>query len=183
MEKEYNIGDKIWWAKYEQIEVKKTCPVCFGKLWVTVILGDDSKVETQCSACERGFQQYGYVNEYEYVSAVKEVTIDRKEVNETDSGRNVEYRYQHYCLDKTNSFSTKEEAEKRLAEMILEKQKEDLARMEHHKNNILHKFSWHVSYYQKQQREALKQIEWADKKIKYFRNKMKEEQAPTGNSL
>lgn len=168
---EYNVGDKVWWAKYERREVQKTCPICFGKLRVRVILGDESQIETDCTYCERGFTQYGYVTEYEYVSAVELVQITSKEVYEGANGRKVDYRHNHYCLDEKNSFRTKEEAEARLAEIIIETQKADLERVEYSKDRNPRKYSWHVGYYQRKKKEALREIEYADKKIAYFKSK------------
>ena len=167
--REYNIGDKIWWAKYETQQVQKTCPICFGKMRVRIILGDESVVETDCTYCERGFQKYGYVNEYEYVSAVEQVVITHKEVNETPKGRFIEYRYGHYCLTPDNAFDTKEEAEVKLKEKISEVEKEDLEKTEYRKNQNTRKYSWDVGYYQRQKRSAIKEIERCDRKIKYFK--------------
>lgn len=169
--REYNVGDKVWWAKYERQEVKKTCPICFGKLRVRLILGDDSQIETDCTYCERGFQQYGYVIEYEYVSAVELVEIDTKEVNEDGNGRQVEYRYNHYCLDDKNTFENREEAEEALKEIIAKVEKDDLERLEYGKDQNPRKYSWHIGYYQRKKRDALKEIEFADKKIAYFKSK------------
>lgn len=172
--KEFNVGDKVWWAKYKMESVKKTCPICDGTLRVTVILGNGDRIETDCTYCERGFQQYGYIEEYEYVSDVQLVTITHKEVNEGASGRSVEYRFGSYCLTLDNAFETKEEAEEKLKEKIAKKQEEDLERMEMGRDGNLRKYSWHVGYYQKQKRDALKTVERCDRKIKYFKDKAKE---------
>lgn len=171
--KEYNVGDKVWLAKYERQEVKKDCPICFGKMRVRVILGDESVVETDCTYCERGLKKYGYVTEYEYVSAVEQVEITHKEVSEGANGRRVEYRHTYWCLNNKNSFATKEEAEERLKEMIVEAQKEDLEKLTYRKDNNPKSYSWHVGYYQKQKINALKEIERCDKKIEHLKSKAK----------
>ena len=173
MKKEYNVGDKVWWAKYECQEVKKPCPICFGKMRVKVILGDKNQIETDCTYCERGFQTYGYITEYEYVSVVEQVGITHKEVNEDEKGRNVKYRYGNWCLTLDNAFDTKEEAEEKLKEKIAKAKQEDLEKTEYLKNKNLRKYSWDVGYYQRQKRDALKTIERCDRKITYFKNKIK----------
>lgn len=169
--KEFNIGDKVWWAKYRVETVKKTCPICDGKLRVTVILGNGDHIETDCTYCERGFEKYGWVEEYEYVSAVEQVQITHKEVNEGIGGRIVEYRFGNYCLTLNNAFETKEEAEEKLKEKIAKAQAEDLEKTEYRKNKNPRKYSWDVGYYQRQKRDALKTIERCDRKIKYFKKK------------
>lgn len=173
MKKEYNVGDKVWWAKYQRQQVKKDCPICSGKMRVTVILGNGDHIETDCTFCKRGFQKYGWIEEYEYVSAVEQVEIIHKEVNEGKDGRQVEYRYGSYCLSLDNAFETKEEAEEKLKEKIAEAQKRDLERLEYGKDNNPKKYSWHVGYYQRKKRDALKEIEWCDKKIAYMKTKVK----------
>lgn len=172
--KEFNVGDKVWWAKYKMGTVKKTCPICDGKLKVTVILGNGDHIETDCTYCERGFHQYGYVEEYEYISAVEQVTITHKEVTEDDNGRTVEYRYGSYCLTLDNAFETQEEAERKLKEIIEKQQFEDLERTEYSKNKNPRKYSWDVGYYQRMKKDALKTIERCDRKIKYFKMKARE---------
>jgi hypothetical protein len=172
---EFNIGDKVWWAKYERQEVKKICPICFGKLWVTLILGDNSRVQTRCTYCERGYEQYGYVVEYEYVSAVQEVPITHKEVREGSNGRDVEYRYENWVLDEGNAFATKEDAEARLQEMIKVQKQQDLERLEYGKDHNAKKYSWHVGYYQRKKKDAQREIEFYDAKIKHFKAKASEE--------
>lgn len=179
LNKEYNVGEMVWCAKYERQEVKKTCPICFGKMRVRVILGDESIIETDCTYCEIGFQKYGYIIEYEYVSAVEQVEITHKEVNEVVNGRNVEYRYGSYFLTRGNAFDTKKEAENALLEKIKNAKKEDLEKLEYGKDNNLRKYSWYVGYYQMEKRGALKKIEYCDRKIEYFKSKVKEEKTST----
>lgn len=171
---EYNVGDKVWWAKYKMQEVKKTCPICFGKMKVRVILGDDSQIETDCTFCERGFKKYGWITEYEYVADVEQVQITHKEVNEGSNSRSVEYRYGNYCLTLDNAFRTKEEAEEELLKKIEKAKKEDLEKLEYGKDHNPRKYSWHAGYYQRKKKDALKEIEICDRKIKYFKSKVKE---------
>jgi hypothetical protein len=172
--KEFSVGDKVWWAKYQRENVKETCPICDGKLRVTVILGNGNHIETDCTYCEKGFQPCGWITEYEYVSDVKQVEITHKEVNEGANGRSVEYMYGCYCLTLDNAFETREEAEEKLKEKIAKAKKEDLERTEYSKNQNPRKYSWDVGYYRRQKRDALKTIERCDRKIKYFKAKIKD---------
>lgn len=181
MTKEYNVGDKVWWAKYQRQTVRKTCPICDGKLRVTVILGNGDHIETDCTYCERGFEKYGWVEEYEYVSAVEQVQITHKEIDEGENGRIVEYRYGSYCLTLDNAFDTKEEAEEKLKEIIAKTEKEDLEHSEYTKNQNPRRYSRDVGYYQREKREALKKIERCDKKIAYFKGKIKIKSNPEFN--
>jgi len=174
--KEFNVGDKVWWVKYNRLAVKKTCPICDGKMRVTVILGNGDHIETDCTYCERGFNKYGWVEEYEYVSAVEQIIITYKEVKELPNGRIVEYGYENYRLTLDNISKTKEGAEEILKKKIIQAEKEDLDRTEYSKNQNPRKYSWDVGYYRKQKLDALKTIERCDRKITYFKTKIKENQ-------
>lgn len=174
MKKEYNIGDKVWWAKYQQQSVRKNCPICSGTMRVTVILGNGDHVETDCTYCERGFERYGWVEEYEYVSAVELVNITDKIVTEDLSGKNIEYRCDHWILKQGRDFfDTKDEAEEGLKQKIAESKKEDLERLEYSKKNNPRKYSWHVGYYMRLKNTAIKEIERCDEKIAYFKKNVK----------
>lgn len=63
---EYSVGDKAWWAKYSRVPVKKTCPICYGKMRVTLILGNGNRVETDCSYCKicAWADSFGYFDDY-----------------------------------------------------------------------------------------------------------------------
>ena len=173
-DKEFNVGDKVWVASYEKQQVKKDCPICSGKMRVTLILGNGDLVETDCTYCERGFEKYGWIYEYEYVSVVRQLNITRKEVNESASGRDVEYYHEHWTLAHDKSFLTKQEAGARLEDMILEAEQNDLERIKYTKDQNPRKYSWLIGYYQRLKRDALREIERCDRRVTFFKKKVKE---------
>lgn len=177
MSEEYNIGDKVWWVKYNRENKAVTCPVCFGKLCVEIILGDSSIVKTECDYCKRGYgYSLGYVDEYKYVSAIEQVAITGKDIREDQDKKVVRYFYNNYVFDpKENIFKTKEEAEEALAKKIEYAEKEDLERRIRNKKGHFQKYSWHVGYYTREKKDALEKIERCDRKIVYFKAKAKEE--------
>lgn len=168
--RELNLGDKVYLASFQYTRVKKTCPICLGKLSVIVILGNGDQVESECVYCESGFEVRGYIQEYEYVPDVRQIEITGKDVHEDSEGKRIEYRHNTYSLYLGESiFLTEEEAVARVEELIRNKEEEDLKRRELAKDGRLKSLSQNIGYYQKKKREALKEIEWADKKIKYFK--------------
>jgi hypothetical protein len=51
----YNLGDKIYWVEAGAYYGKQIpCPMCFGKLFVTITLGDDSQEKIECGLCSHG---------------------------------------------------------------------------------------------------------------------------------
>lgn len=157
--KEYNIEDKVFWAKYRYTEVKKVCPICFGKLLVMITLGNGDTVKTPCEYCQIGFSESrGYVIENEYVPSIDLIDITSKEVNETSDRRDISYGYSNYVLD-GQIFDTKEEAEQKVQEMIKAQDDENKRRNKYVNEEKLKKISWHIGYHQRNIREAEKQIE------------------------
>ncbi len=170
--KEYNIGDKVWWAHCGVREESIPCIVCFGKLSVTLILGDDTEVETPCRYCTRGYEgPFGYTKEYVEFSDVKEITITRKEVREDKNGRKIEYRHENYCLcAKENIFDTKEEAEKAVKEMIAESEKQKIQQRLAKKKSTQSDYTWAVGYHKKRLKEATNAVKYHSSKIKELKS-------------
>ncbi len=164
--KTYNIEDKVWHATWTSIDEPVTCPECFGKLYLTVILGDDSQVTIACAGCASGYDPpKGYVTYYKASAEVELVTIDRVEINPTY----IEYAFNkvgctcHIARD-TDLFATKEEAQIRAKQLEKEHNKQELAKI-HRKEKNHRDWSWHVHYYRRQIRDAEKTIEYATKQL------------------
>jgi len=171
MERKYNIGDKVWYAKTGTKEKSVECPECFGKKFLTVILGDNSKVTIDCAGCARGYEPpKGYVIYYEWGVDVREVTIQRMEIKPDE----VTYGFWDcYSAETDRIFSTKEEAEKRALELVEEHNKEELARIyRKEKNN--HTWSWNVHYHRDCIRRAEKDLIYHKAKLEASKGKLKE---------
>lgn len=114
--KKFNIGDVVYSASYGQIAKQVTCPVCFGKLKVTVILGNDERVEVDCDYCGKGYEDSkGYVTEYDYVAKAKCFVVNKIDVKvgrdkETRTYYSLEPEGYHYSYKEETCFATKEEA-------------------------------------------------------------------------
>src|ERR1035437_864103 len=103
----FNIGDTVWVAcSSAYSEVWVTCPHCFGKKFLTVILGDDSKITIDCECCKEGWQGCrGMIQEYQFVARAYETVISEVEL------RNEKFQYNNN--DEENVFATKAESESR----------------------------------------------------------------------
>lgn len=173
--KTYNIGDKVWYAKRQSKKEKVTCPECFGKRYLTVILGDDSKVTIDCAGCTAGYNSpTGYVTYYKRDIDVSKVTIGgiritcdcvEYEINKTSCSCNI--------VKDSDIFWGRIEAEVRAKELAEEWNKEQLAKI-HRKVKNNHTWSWHVHYHRKQIRDAEKTIEYATKQLNVAKDKAKE---------
>lgn len=173
--KTYNIEDRVWHANRSSTQEKLICPECFGKLYLTVILGDDSQVTIDCAGCAAGYDPpKGYVTYWKQDINVTQVIIDRVEINPDY----VEYGFDkvgctHHIAKDTDLFSTKEEAEVRARELAEEWNKEQLANI-HRKEKNHRNWSWHVHYYRNMIRRAEKEIERAKEQLDAAKAHVKE---------
>jgi len=162
----YNIGDRVWYAGRESTTKEVVCPECFGKKYLTVILGDDSQVTIDCAGCKLGYNPpRGYITYWEQKPSIRQVTICKVEI----TSDHVEYGYDgtgSSCLiaKETELFDTEEKAEIRAEELAEEWNKEKLAEI-HRKEKNNHTWSWHVHYHRSQIREAERTIEYAREKL------------------
>lgn len=86
-------GEKVWFAATSRIEAQETCPICFGKRKVILILGNDERVELDCDFCGKGFDgPKGLVTTYKRFPRAEEVTIRSVESKRKANGEE-EVRY------------------------------------------------------------------------------------------
>lgn len=105
----FNLGDAVFYVDAScNYGTKVPCPICFGKLRVAVILGNDERVYTECGHCAPGMERpSGVATTWGVHAAIVEGTItgirqDYGSWKYEVSGRNV---------DGHEIFRTREEAE------------------------------------------------------------------------
>lgn len=159
----YNIGDTVWAASVEHYEAHEQCPDCFGKKFLTVILGDDSQVTIDCDTCAPGYEPpRGYIIFNQYKPRFRQIVIDRMEVEQSG------IRYQskcHYMFSQSDVFDTKEEAESRAAEKAKKLSNDEIERLKK-KERPAQTWAWNVRYYRREIRHAKKKIEYFTAKLK-----------------
>lgn len=175
----YNIGDKVWVAICGNTQVRKLCPVCFGKKEVTLILGNDEHCILPCSYCAPGFSSpSGYVNEYEYQTEAKQVTIDGMNIENKRGVESIEYRYNStecsWCnLDEKKAFGTKEEALEHCKKIKEENEHDQITRAEHIKKDQNKSYSWNAGYHLREAKRERESAERHERLAKICKNLMK----------
>ncbi len=142
-------GDAFWSASYGMIHVAKTCPVCYGKLCVTLILGNGDRIELPCDYCGRGWEgPKGVVYEYEMTPEVKIEVVQEVRVEERIDGKKIEYvTYDHHVVSEDMAYAIKEDAEKECALLIIQREHEETTRAEYIKKNLAKSYSWNAGYH------------------------------------
>lgn len=175
----FSVGDTAWYAKCAHELIKKTCPTCFGKLEVTLILGDGDAVILPCEACGKGYEgPRGYIEEYAYVVEPIVFIITRMTINHDGSGNNIEYASGYNTYKDEDVFLTKEEALVRAKAKKERLDEEQRTRAECLKYNTNKNFSWNAAYHMREAKrlrsDALRHDEKAKRCKERSRNKGEE---------
>ena len=138
------------------------CPDCFGKLRLTVILGNGEYISIECAGCSAGYEPpRGYVVVYEASAQIQEMTISGIEVSQDEPAK---YRSLCYSLKEENLFRTKEEADVRAQQLADEHTKEEKDRF-NRKEKDTRTWAWNARYH----RECIKR---AEKDLVYHQGKL-----------
>lgn len=167
MEREYEIGDKVWYANVGTQSVTETCEVCFGKRLVTVILGNGDEVVTPCDYCGNGYEgPKGVTSSYQYVAKPELVEITSKDVREGPRGKEIRYgRGPHgSTLEEHMIFDSEEEAAERARTSQLEHEARETANKKSRKENNYKSYSWHVGYHMKEAKEHHRKAEYHERR-------------------
>ena len=144
----YQVGDKVWHARCDWVPVKKLCPVCYGKLKVTLILGNEDSVTMPCDYCRVGFSTpTGQIEEHEYVFEPKLVTITAVELSISKTGTDVEYRDGCYVYRDDTLFRDKAGAIAKGEELKADLDKAQKTRVGTIKEDKHKKYSWNAGYH------------------------------------
>lgn len=169
----YDIGEKVWYASVGSKKEYILCPDCFGKKYVTIIFGDDSKAELECAGCAHGFDiPSGEVFYYKWRVNVKQIIVEGVEINKNKNKEEVKYKFDGCYIAYSNRiFSNKKEAEKKATELMDEHNKEELKKL-NSKEKSHKSWAWNVHYYRKCIKENEKQIIYYKKKLNFGESKI-----------
>lgn len=161
----FKVGDTVWIAKCNWKPVRKICPTCFGKLEITLILGNGDSVILPCKGCAPGYDPpRGYISEYEYVVGPESTVISGMKI-EINYGKE-DVRYYHGCYssyDEKDLFETEEEARIVAYEKKAQLEVEQVTKAEHIKKDVQKSFSWNAHYHMRHAKEDRKSAEYHDK--------------------
>jgi len=164
---QFAVGDKVWFAKCQWETVKKTCPICFGKKEVTLVLGNGESILLPCQGCAPGCEPpTGFISEYEFVVEPELLIITGMEIEIDGEKEKVRYRSGSDYFNDIDIFTTEEEA-RTIAELkkkwLVDEQR---AKSENIKKNVHKSFSWNASYHMREAKRHRKDALYHDEKAK-----------------
>ena len=180
-----NKGDVCWFASYGRSQERETCPVCFGKLAVTIILGDDSAVETKCEYCSEGFgPPRGTVQTWKSGPTVERITIAGRAIEDNDGHVEVTYKFNMSGSDCCRSYRTarpddlfdseteaQAEANRRASEATREEFEMSLRRK--HTGQTDRTNSWGVGYHRNEAKDHRRQAEYHEQACRVCKDRAK----------
>ena len=162
----FAFGQKVYVAHADSWQQSTVpCPMCAGKLFVTLILGSGEQTPVECDFCGHGYEgPRGVATVHGPASSVREVVV----TGMVDEGAG-DWRVEGYCvherLREGNVFATREEAEARAAVLFVEAeaqaQRNFESQFEHKKKSL----TWTVGYHRNQIKSIERQLEWHRAKL------------------
>ena len=174
------IGDRLWLAQYQENSRKTVpCCVCFGKLRVTLILGNGESVELPCDYCGKGFDgPTGTEVVYELECSAEPFVVARVETSTTEEG--AERRYMstaHHSNDGARLFATEAEAIACAEALVAKALEEKRTRTEHIKSDAKKSFSWNAGYHMRQAKDHERQAAYHRERVALCEGRAKVETA------
>ena len=170
--KEYKVGDKVWYATFDQREERVPCPVCYGNKKVVVVLGNGEEVQVDCRYCEVGFEgSKGWVKEYTKLPRAEYRMIHKITIEEDMGKRVFEFQSDHYLLKPDQMFETEEEA---MEYAVVMAEKENRASVNKPKYKDEKTYAWNAGYHMKQAERNRKEAVYHEEKAKICKSKAKE---------
>ena len=174
MQPKYQIGDEVWFAKFESAEASIVCPDCGGTKYVTMEMFDGARHTLDCEGCKVGFEgPRGRITTWQRKPVAEPVRVSSVSI-EADK---IEYRVNGgWIAAEDRLFLTKEEAMVRADEVAADAMREEGERLQR-KAKADRSWAWHVHYHRRCVRQAEKDIAYHTSKLAVARTKSKEPEA------
>ena len=159
----YEIGQEVWWARFETSESSVECPDCAGKRHIRCIMGDGTEVTIDCQNCQVGYEEFsrGRVKTYDRTPRAEKTVITGMDVTSTKT----EYRVPtSYIVPEDRLFETEESALAAAQVLASNASREELDRIGH-KEKDGKSWAWNATYHRGCIKRAQKDIEYHTKKL------------------
>ena len=161
----FQLGDTVYVVQgCRSVPVEKTCPVCFGKRCVTVILGNRELENVLCDYCGNGYEgPRGYVVDHEPQSAVRQAIITGASF--TNHQWEFALDYGRTGIGESELYRDAESAEAARAKLMEEIKKEEVRMLTNRVNYSKTKLTWRVGYHRKRIRDLEREAEYHRKQL------------------
>lgn len=170
----FNIGDMVWIARHGMTEFHDPCQVCFGKLSVIVILGNEDQVVVPCSYCGLGFDgPRGWTTECRIEPATEQVTITGREIREGERDEVNYYGPRGSVYGQDIVFETEAEALAESVKLCEKEIKDRETRTAYIKGDKIKSFAWNAGYHLREAKRLREQIAYHERMAVLCKEKAK----------
>ena len=157
-----SIGDRVWYARVRHEPVERQCPVCFGNLEVTVIMGNGEHVVTPCDCCGVGWNgPSGIVSEYDYIVEARQITIAEVRTVAKSDGATHEYLGSDgRFLDLENMHDTEAAAAAHADDMAKEMIERQQNQRAYRSASARKRMTWSIDYHRKRAADYQRQADY-----------------------
>lgn len=154
----FAIGEKLWHAAPDPDARWEVCDTCFGKLKITMILGNGEEHTLDCAACTIGYgQPSGRIQTHRIRYTPKEFVPTKVSMSGNEF---------HYSRDESGQFAyastlTREKSECQVMcdELNAKHAAEEHGRVVHNRKSKRRDMAWSVGYWRGQLRKAEAEVE------------------------
>jgi len=158
----YEIGQTIYWVDSGVHKEKEIpCPICYGKLSVTIILGDGSQERSECGYCAHGIEgPHGTMKTWKPSADIMSGVI-------TGISNRAGWTYEigYSSIQENELFKTKAEAEPLQKVKLVEETERAQKWFEDSYKQATKKQIWSTGYHRRCIKDAKRQIEWHELRL------------------
>ncbi len=179
----FKVGDKVWQARCRWEPIRKLCPTCFGKMEVTLILGNGDSVILPCQGCAQGYEPpVGHIYEYDYVLGPELLIITGMDIEVKGEKEKVRYHSAlSYVYDEEDLFLDQAEALAKSKEKKRILDEEQKTKSKYLKEKANKSFSWNACYHRREAKRNRKQAEYHDSKAVLCKARAKTDEVKGGS--
>lgn len=165
------IGKTVFWVEsYTRYGKAIPCPMCFGKQFVTIILGDGSSTQSECGMCSHGLDRAtGQAKVWEPTAFIKSGVVTGMSTRD-----GIKYEIGYQSISASQCFETEEEAKPELEKQL--KEVKECAEHWYKDNFIQCKKTqlWSAGYHRGCIESAERNIAWHKARLGMIKDKLKE---------
>lgn len=167
----FDIDDYLYWVESSSNYGKLVpCEMCFGKLQITITLGNGEKINSQCGYCSHGYDEpSGQMKIWEPTAVIHGGIVSG--LSKENDGWT--YTVGHRSLGEHELYKNKEDAEPRRQKKAEEEIQRSDKFFEDDFVRTKKKQIWSIGYHREQIKSHRRSIEWHDLRLGMIKGKQK----------
>ena len=165
----YSVGDEVYWVESSSNYSKSVpCPMCFGKRFVTIILGNEESERIECGYCQKGYDRASGIATVWKPDAV----VHKKEISGVSTKNGIRYELGYRSIEEHEIFTNEDDANiEREKRYKLEVERSDRWFKDNFVNAKKNQV-WSTGYHRRCIKDAKKTISWHEARLCMIKDKV-----------